>query len=308
MRSPGRTLTLIGSGMLTTAILMAPATTVGQGDDGWALAVAEAAVSVPAPIGDGCPIESPTGLDLYIASTRGGGPQDIYVSHRESIDAPWSGPVNVGAPVNSQAHDFCPTPLSDGRLLFVSGRDRPAACGPALEAQGPVGDIFLSTYDAAAEVWGEPVHLGCVEAGTGPSFASGEFGPSLLETADATWLYFSSGGTGGSQDIYVSELGADGSFGAPAVVAELSTEAEDMMPNVSPDGLEVVFNSNREGSEGQDVWTSTRSAIDQPWSEPVRLGPNVNTAGNEQRASLSADGLRLHFGRDGDIFVSTRER
>jgi hypothetical protein len=32
----------------------------------------------------------------------------------------------------------------------------------------------------------------------------------------------------------------------------------------------------------------------------------VNTAGNETRSSLSRDGERLHFGRDGNIFVSTR--
>jgi hypothetical protein len=40
----------------------------------------------------------------------------------------------------------------------------------------------------------------------------------------------------------------------------------------------------------------------------VNAGSNVNTAAAETRASLSGDGERLHFGRLGDIYVSTREK
>jgi hypothetical protein len=36
------------------------------------------------------------------------------------------------------------------------------------------------------------------------------------------------------------------------------------------------------------------------------MGDAVNTIGGEQRATLSADGKRLYFGRDGDIFMSNR--
>ena len=38
------------------------------------------------------------------------------------------------------------------------------------------------------------------------------------------------------------------------------------------------------------------------------VGAAVNTSGVEQRATLSHDGKRLYFGRDGDIFVSERKR
>jgi len=79
------------------------------------------------------------------------------------------------------------------------------------------------------------------------------------------------------------------------------------MPNVRKDGLEIVFNSNRAGGfGGQDVYTSTRASTSDPWTAPVNLGAAVNTAGGETRSSLSWDGRRLHFGRDGEIFVSTR--
>jgi hypothetical protein len=42
------------------------------------------------------------------------------------------------------------------------------------------------------------------------------------------------------------------------------------------------------------------------WSAPRNLGEAVNTAVVEQRSTLSHDGKRLYFGRDGDIFMSTR--
>ncbi len=154
-------------------------------------------------------------------------------------------------------------------------------------------------------------NLGCDAAGTGPNFPGGEFGPSLVVTREGVQLYFSSDGdeVGGDQDIYVSRLQRDGSFGPATVVAELSTPAHDFMPNVRKDGREIVFNSNRPGGfGGQDVYSAWRASTSEPWSTPVNLGGLVNTAGNETRSSLSWDGTRLHFGRDGEIYVSTRSR
>ena len=96
-------------------------------------------------------------------------------------------------------------------------------------------------------------------------------------------------------------------FGPATQVSELSTVGNDQMPNVSRDGLERVFVSNREGGfGGLDVYVTTRANVADPWSTPVNLGANVNTAAGESRPSLSGDGRRLHFGRAGDIWVSTR--
>ena len=46
------------------------------------------------PFQDGCPIQSPNGLSLYMASNRPGGQGllDIWVSNRESTDDPWGAP------------------------------------------------------------------------------------------------------------------------------------------------------------------------------------------------------------------------
>jgi hypothetical protein len=289
-----------------TVLLVGSGVTTAKQFSAWGVAVPEVGINTAA--AEGCPIESPKGDELYIASNRAGGignpdPNDIWVATRSSIGGAWSAPVNLGAQVNSAAADFCPTPLPGKRLLFVSNRAGPQACGLA-----PAGDIYLTRRNPA-HGWATPTHLGCDADGTGPNFPGAEFGPSLVETAQGTLLYFSSNGYGGDQDIYVSRQRSDGSFAPATVVAELSTDFEDFMPNVSRNGLEIVLNSNRPGGYGlQDVYTAHRTSTSDPWSTPVNVGPNVNTAGSETRSSLSGDGTRLHFGRDGDIYVSTRSK
>ena len=296
----------VGLGRLLPAamalLLFLPAGAAAKSFSPWGLAVPESGVNTTAK--EGCPIESPDGRSLYIASDRAGGtadpdPNDIWVFHRDSINSAWGAAENLGEPVNSSFGDYCPTPLRGKYLLFVS--TRPGGCGG--------GDIYLGRNNPA-HGWSVE-HLGCAADGSGPNFPGSEYGPSLFETAQGTFLYFSSDGfdVGGDQDIYVSRRGSDGTFGPPTLVAELSTPAHDFMPNVRKDGLEIVFNSNRGGAGsfgGQDIYTSTRASTADPWSPPVNLGPNVNTAGNETRSSLSWDGRRLHFGRDGDIFVASR--
>ena len=150
----------------------------------------------------------------------------------------------------------------------------------------------------------------------GPNTKGWEYSPSVVKTAEGTFLYFSSDGYADSegQDIYMSRQRGDGSFGPGVKVAELSTSADDRMPNVRKDGLEIVFSSSRGGS-GQDIYASTRPDTASPWSPPQRIdNPAINTAGSETRATLSRDGRRMYFGRKvdsndpGDVFVSTRMR
>lgn len=289
--------------LLPVLLLAAPTAASARQLGAWGPAALEAAINSPQ--ADGCPIESPNGLSLFIASTRPGAvggtadPNDIWVASRPSTSSPWSAPEHLPAPVNSSAADFCPTPLNGDRLYFVSARGGADACG--------AGDIYR-TRQHPVQGWLEPENLGCNAAGTGPNFAGGEFSPSVVETAAGTLLYFSSTGVDGlDQDIYVTTMLPDGSFGPATQIAELSTAGADQMPNVSRDGLEMVFVSDRAGGFGAlDVYVTRRASVQDAWSTPVNLGANVNTAGGESRPSLSGDGRRLHFGRAGEIYVSTR--
>jgi len=252
---------------------------------------------------DGCPIQSPDGLSLYMASNR---PRyvgdtrtdlDIWVAHRRNKHAPFDAPQNVASPVNTLADDFCPTPIRDHGLFFASRRVVPGACGGS--------DIYFTRFNRRIG-WSEPQHFAC-QADGGPNGAADEQGPSYLRKHGDAVLYFSSG-----PDIYLSEQLPDGTFGPAAAVTELNTTFGDFRPNVRRDGLEIVFDSNRSDTlGGQDLYSATRESIDDLWSTPVNLGSVVNTSNNETRGSFWRGGT-MYFGRapgpegSTDIYVTTR--
>jgi hypothetical protein len=285
--------------MAATVMPVAADGPTDYGDWGAPTAVAEVNTAAH----DGCPIESPNGKQLYIASTRAGGfgKNDIWVAERSHKNAPFGPMQNLGAAINSAEHEFCPTPLGGGWLLFVSDR---TACGATPGMTPPVGDIYL-TRQRHDGTWTTPQHLGCVADGSGPNFTGGEFGPSLIATRRGVFLYFSSTGTGTNHDIYRSRLNIDGRFETPQPVTELNTAAVDQMPNVSADGREIVFASSRGGN--MDIWTATFDQATGLWSTPEPVSA-VNTAEPESRPSFSGDGKRLYFGRGAtaDVYVSTR--
>lgn len=247
---------------------------------------------------EGCPIQSPDGMSLYMASNRPGGLGgiDIWVAHRSSTSEGFGTPVNLGAPVNSSANDFCPTPVRGKGLFFVS--NRAGGCGGA--------DIYFARL-SPNHGWTTPAHLGCTVNSAGD-----EFSPAYVEEDGSGALYFSSNGSG-SHDIYRSVQQSDGTFATPQSVAELNTSHDEFRPNVRKDGLEIVFDSNRPGGLGAtDIYAATRSSVDEPWSTPVNLGGAINSDAAESRASLSWDGRTLVFGStragegSSDIYVSTR--
>ena len=262
------------------------------------------------PSQDGCPIQSPDGLALYMATNRPGGKGglDIWMATRASKDSPWGAPVDLPEPINSASDDFCPTPVRENGLFFVSRRViTGVTCG--------LGDIYFARRDPTG-TWSDPHHFSC--APEGPNSALDEQGPSYAQGH----LYFSSSSAAVPGDLYVSEKNGSLSFGPATPISELNVSgANDIQPNVRKDGREVVFSSNRAGGMGgQDIWSATRASVDDPWGVAVNLGSGVNTGLGETRPSLSRDALQLLFGRAGpagtgeggtglaDVYVTTRDK
>jgi hypothetical protein len=89
---------------------------------------------------------------------------------------------------------------------------------------------------------------------------------------------------------------------SPAV----NTPAVDGCASHSPDGLTIIFNSNRGGN--QDLYMAKRSSTDAGFGAPVRLPAPVNTSANEACPTI-ATGNRLYFSSDRtdpgyDIYVT----
>ena len=266
------------------------------------------------PFSDGCPIQAPDGLSLYIASNRPAEflGQNIWVAHRASAEDPWGAPELLPAPINSDADDFCPSPTRGHGLYFVSARGGPGTCGGA--------DIYLTRL--GPEGWEEPQNLGCQI-----NSPAGEASPSYFEDESGhSILYFSSTRPGGfsdpdagtpDSDIYFSV-----DFGPAQLNPTLNTANDDSRPNVRHNGREIVFDSTRPLTlGGPDIWTASRESLADNWSEPVHLDAPINSSASETRASLSWDGTTMVFGStrmgselgsnglpSNDIYVTTCEK
>ena len=96
----------------------------------------------------------------------------------------------------------------------------------------------------------------------------------------------------------------------------INTSDYESSPTISFDGLELIFGSDRPGSQnnGRDLWQSTRASLDAPWTEPTVLGLNLNSSLKESGPDLSSDGITLFFYRQTlsgeyesqDLYQSTR--
>ncbi len=76
-----------------------------------------------------------------------------------------------------------------------------------------------------------------------------------------------------------------------------NNEFDDCHPAISIDGDKLFFASNRPGGfGGMDLYVSYR--VGDSWSEPVNLGANINTRGNEIFPFIHADNT-LYFASDG---------
>lgn len=114
--------------------------------------------------------------------------------------------------------------------------------------------------------------------------------------------------------IYMSRL-RDGAWSTPET-APFSGTHSDMDPFVTPDGERLYFSSIRPSGGVEkpdlDLWMVEKRGSG--WSEPVRLGPEVNSDADELYASASADGT-IYFasgplapapGQHFDIYRATR--
>jgi Tol biopolymer transport system component len=76
----------------------------------------------------------------------------------------------------------------------------------------------------------------------------------------------------------------------------VNTYAMDEGPFISPDGLMLLFHSDRPGGQGYgDIYVTTRPTITSLWGTPVNLGSPVNSSYWEFNPEISRDGSTLYF-------------
>jgi hypothetical protein len=175
-------------------------------------------------------------------------------------------------------------------------------------------DLYVSTWDDAAQAWGEPVNLG-----PGVNTEFNESCGVVLNSGKEMIYYSNRPGGVGSFDLW-SATRADHrdhlGWESPVNLGVLNTGAAEFGHGAyeEEDGsLVLYFNSARQAATGQDIYMSTRPEGG-TFSPPV-LVPELSSPATDRDARLSKDGLEIYFAsdRDGpagnlDIWTARRER
>ena len=248
---------------------------------------------VNTPADEGNPHTSPDGLALYFSSGQSGGSggHDLYVSRRETPDAEWGTPVNLGPTVNSSADDWGPSLSHNGLELYFTSK-RPGG-------HGGFSDIWLTTRATQEDDWGSPINLG-------PNINTSDFDGHPSISSDGLELYFCTSTTNerpgsGDSDIWVtSRLSISDPWGPPVNLGSIvNSPYYDGEPDISADGLCLVLGSVRPSGSGDwNIWVTTRKKKEDPWGTPVNLGSEINSSNNETMADISNDGSILYFASD----------
>ncbi|MBS2018018.1 MAG: PD40 domain-containing protein [Deltaproteobacteria bacterium] len=211
-------------------------------------------------------------LTLYFTTSSQAGDADLARMVRLKGSATF-GPV-VLLPANTSFDDNDPSVSADHlRLFFHSTR-------------GGNGDLF------AARRGGPLAPFGDVQAIQTLNTDAGEAHPYYRQAASELWFVREDVQT--LFDIYVATE-TSGGFGPPQRVTELSSTANEWLPQISEDGLTILFASDRGGGKGGfDLWLASRANEKLPFSSPVPID-ELNTAANEFAGWLSADGCRIWF-------------
>ena len=178
-----------------------------------------------------------------------------------------------------------PSISTDGLALYFHAQDEPGNF-----------NIWVVTWETT-----DDLSDGIATTPTPPNSAYSDANPDI--SADDLTLYFSShrpGGSGGSDMWLTTRATADEPWSEPVNLGPtINSEYYEGNSSISSDGLSLFFVSDRPGGYGsRDIYVSTRATINDPWSEPVNLGPIVNSPAWDSGANISSDGLILFFSSD----------
>jgi len=209
--------------------------------------------------------------------------------------------------VNSKYVEYKPLLSPDGKTLYFSRKNHPDNVGGTSDNE----DIWYSELDSAGN-WQLAKNIGGELNNAGPNFVSSVtpdgksvllvLGNQYLENGKmASGISLSSNATGDWSKPVALEIENDYNY---------SEKANFFLANSRKTLLLSVMREDSQG--GRDLYVSFMNE-DSTWSEPVNIGANVNTAGEESSPFLAPDDKTLYFSSNGysgfggsDIFITKR--
>lgn len=196
---------------------------------------------------------------------------------------------------NSPQSEFSPIISFDGSNLYFTSDRRWEKDGSFNQIDQLTGryyeDIFVSSF--VDENWSDPKIMDFCSPSENEASVSVSFDERRI------YLYNSQTGNG---DIYFSNF-ENGQFNQMMLLENTKVNTDDWQSHfvVSPNGKYALFTSNNpKGFGGQDIYMMEKDHSTNKWSDPINLGPEINTEYDEDAPFLSFDGKTLYFSSNSD--------
>jgi outer membrane protein OmpA-like peptidoglycan-associated protein len=204
-------------------------------------------------------------------------------------------PLNLGDNINSEFSEYYPSiTINDSVFVFTRRTNR------ARE------DFFSSDLSKDGYTKAKPVE---------GKLNVEPFKGAINISQDGEWLVFAAdyGQKGyGGFDIYISYSTPQGWSEPENLGRNINSEAWESAPSLSPDKKALYFVSTKPGGQGgSDIYVTFKTP--RGWIPAMNMGPEINTAGDEQAPFIHADNQTLYFTSNGlqgyggnDIFLTRK--
>lgn len=223
------------------------------------------------------------------------------LSHPVAFD-----PQNLGAGVNSAEDEYLPSLTADGgTLVFTRRFPRKSTTTASTQMEE---DLYTSSWKEGT--WGKATRM------PEPVNSTDNEGAQCI-SQDGRIMFFTAcnrADGGGRCDLYMC-VNRGGSWSKPRNLGPtVNSGAWESNPTFSIDGKTLYFVSNRKGGHGgMDIWKTTFE--NGKWTEPVNMGPEINSESDEMTPFIHFDDRTLYFasnraeGMGGlDLFKTTRQK
>jgi len=205
---------------------------------------------------------------------------------------------NIKYPINSQYSEYVPVISADESVIIFTYRGIKSKGAEDIEksmgAEAYMEDVFIS-YKKNGE-WTEPVSIG-------DNINSKEHDAAIALSVDGHTLFIYKT-DGGKNDIYVSHLKGKDWTKPERLRGDVNhNKSWEGSCSLSANGKTLYFASDRDGGlGGRDIYKADKQA-DGSWKNVVNLGPNVNTAFNDDAPFIHPDNITLFFSSEGHTSI-----
>jgi len=210
--------------------------------------------------------------------------------------------TNLGKDVNSISADYCPYVPADESFLIYNSRRKET--GTPFKNGNFTSVVFISVVKDGKFTKGKPIGTP-ISSGIGDDEIVG-----LSSKGDVLLMMYSNNIDFATLNISYSEK-AQRFEKTQRLPDAINTGGHEFAGSISPDGNTIYFVSNRPGGYGGGDLYVTKKLPNGNWGPAQNLGPEINTADEEDYPNISPDGKTLFFSSNGrssmggfDIFTA----